>query len=101
MNNKAKEFFKGALSVFAGFGITVMAKTGINMLTPETAGKITQMACKVGGYLVAGAVARVATNEIDKIDKDMEEMKKTMIESITQSTKEEEEKTDEDHAAES
>lgn len=94
MNNKVKEIFKGALSIFAGFGITVMATKGIGMLTPETAGMITKLACKTGGYLLAGAAAKIATNEIEQIDKEAEEMKKALVEHLTMIETTEQDNTD-------
>lgn len=63
-----KEILKGALGLVAGFGIGAMMKTGVNILTPENAGKITKWGCKLGGFLIASYVGRVACDEINRLD---------------------------------
>lgn len=64
--NMVKSIIKGGLSLIGGFGIGVMAKTAGVMLTPETAGRLTKFACKVGAMMVAGAVSNIASNEMNK-----------------------------------
>ena len=70
--NTVKEIFKSGLSLVAGIGIGIMVKTGVGMLTPETAGKLTKLCCKAGGVVLASALGRVADNEITKIDEDVQ-----------------------------
>ena len=70
-----KEILKGALGLVAGFGIGAMMKTGVNILTPENAGKITKWGCKLGGFLLASYAGRIACKELDKIDEDFTKTK--------------------------
>ena len=70
-----KTIIKGVLSLMSGIGIGVMMRTGVNVLTPETAGKLTKLCCNVGGAVLAGAVSRAACREIDALDNDLSEIK--------------------------
>lgn len=81
--NTVKEIFKSGLSLVAGIGIGIMVKTGVGMLTPETAGKLTKLCCKAGGLVLASALGRVADNEINKIDEDVQNVKKAITDTIS------------------
>lgn len=83
--NTVKEIFKSGLSLVAGIGIGIMVKTGVGMLTPETAGKLTKLCCKAGGLVLASALGRVADNEISKIDEDVQKFKNGIMESYNES----------------
>lgn len=81
-NNKVKEILKCGLSLMAGIGIGVMVKTGVGMLTPETAGKLVKVCCKTGGIVLASALGRVAENEIGKIDQDIQNTKAAIANTV-------------------
>ena len=78
----AKEIIKNGLSIMAGIGIGVMVKTGVGMLTPETATKLTKLCCKAGGIVLANALARAAENEIGKIDQDIQNAKSAIANAV-------------------
>ena len=67
-----KEVLKCGLGLMSGFGIGMMMKTGVKVLTPEDANKITKTCCQLGGLVIASALGRVATNEINKTDEDIQ-----------------------------
>ena len=67
-----KEVLKCGLGLMSGFGIGVMMKTGVKVLTPEDANKITKACCKLGGLVIASAIGRVANNEINKTDEEIQ-----------------------------
>lgn len=67
-----KEVLKCGLGLMSGIGIGIMMKTGVKTLTPEDANKITKACCQLGGIVIASALGRVATNEINKTDEDIQ-----------------------------
>lgn len=91
--NTVKEIFKSGLSLVAGIGIGIMVKTGVGMLTPETAGKLTKLCCKAGGIVLASALGRVADNEINKIDEDVQNFTSSVTAITCACTKEKAEAT--------
>lgn len=67
-----KEVMKCAIGFMSGIGIGIMMKTGVKILTPEDANKITKACCQLGGLVVARALGRVANNEINKTDEEIQ-----------------------------
>ena len=74
-----KEITKCGLSLVSGVGIYLMMKTGVNILTPETAGKLTKACCKVAGMVLTCAIGRAASDELDKIDNETTETVSSML----------------------
>lgn len=95
-NSTVKNLIFGGINLLAGFGIGVMAKTAGGYLTPETAGKLTKIACKAGTVLLASAAGRVASNELTKIDQDFTQAMKSISESFVNNLETEEEDENED-----
>lgn len=82
MNINFKAILKGAVDLATGVGIGVMVKTGAAKLTPESAGKITKVCCKLGSVVIASAIGRMASKEIENIQSDIEEIRDSIQKSM-------------------
>ena len=71
MGKVKKELAKGLVSVATGFGIMVMTKTGVKILTPANAGRITKFCTKLAGVGIALKVSNDVDQCTDKVIDDI------------------------------
>ena len=78
-----KEIIKVAICFLSGIGLGAMAKHGVQILTPENAGKITKASTKIAGFFLASYAGRVVAKEIDQLDKDFTKAKEMITNMAT------------------
>ena len=77
-----KKIAKGAIDIMTGIGIGIMVKTGAAKLTPENAGRITKVCCKLGGVVIASAIGRAASKEIDNIENEIMQIRDAVADNL-------------------